>query len=420
MALPNNILQTVQTYQDSQLAYLINSFAIINNANKKFQNFQNLEANLGDTVTFDLPPRYTTTNSLVATFQESQQRVQNLTVDQSINTAYAFSAQQFIFNVREYMEKFGKSAVTEIGSNIESQVARNCIENHTYRFYGDGVTAINSFGQLATAMAYFRDYGAVKDQAKAFLPMTQVPAIVNSGLNQFVMDRNEDIANSWQLGDFAQTSWYQSNLLPLHVSGSVGNGASAAVQTLTVVSTNDPTGANITQITCTCDGSLSGDINAIKAGDVGYFLDGVAGQPNLRYLTFIGHKPSQNSVQIRATVDAVASGTTVVLTVSPALVAVANQNQNITNNIVAGMKIKMMPSHRAGLIMAGNPLFLAMPQLPEEVPFPTANKTDPDSGVAMRLYYGSLFGQNQRGFVNDAIWGSTLVDEYAMRILFPA
>lgn len=117
MALPTNVLQTVQTYQDSGLAYLLNLFAFISTANKKFKDFQNREANLGDTVTFDLPPRYTTTNSLVASFQDTQQRVQSLTVNKAANTAYAFSAQQFIFNVKEYMEKFGKSAVYEIDSS---------------------------------------------------------------------------------------------------------------------------------------------------------------------------------------------------------------------------------------------------------------------------------------------------------------
>jgi len=418
MPLPTNILQTVQTYQASELAYLLNLFAFVSTANKKFKDFENLEANLGDTVTFDLPPRYTTTNSLVATFQESQQRVQPLTVNNAVNTAYAFSAQQFIFNVRDYMEKFGKSAVMEIGSQVEANVALNA-DTNTYRFYGDGVTPINSYGQLANALAYFRNYGAAKDNVKGYLDDIAVPTIVNSGLNQFVMDRNEEIANSWQLGRFSMCDWYQSNLLPTHVAGDVGNGATSTIQTLTVVSTNDPTGANITQITCTCDASLANDANAIFANDHAVFVDGVAGQPNMRYLTFIGHQVSKNPVQIRITQAAAASGTTVVLNIAPALVATAGANQNINNNIVAGMKIKVMPSARIGLITGGDPLFLAMPRLPEEIPFPTANKTDPDSGVSMRMYYGSLFGQNQRGFVHDIIWGSTLVPEYAMAVLFP-
>lgn len=418
MPLPTNILQTVQTYQKSELAFLLNSYVFINKANKKFQNFQNMEANLGDTVTFDLPPRYTTTNSLVATFQDSQQRVQSLTVDQAVNTAYAFNAQQFIFNVKEYMERFGKSATLELGTKIESQIAENCVLNHTFRFYGDGATAINSYGQLAKALAYFRNFGTAQENTMSVIPDINVPDIINTGLSQFVMNRNEKDAQSWEFGNFSNCDWYQSNLLPIHTSGTVGDEAKLADRQLTVISTNDPTGANITQITCS--GATISDADAIKAGDLGQFVDGVSGQPNVRYLTFIGHRPSANPCQIRVTADAKADGSgNVVLSVSPALVSVSGQNQNINNNIVAGMKIQMMPSHRAGLIVSGNALFLAMPRLPEEVPFPTANQSDSESGAAVRMYYGSLFGQNQRGFVHDAIWGSTLVDEYAMRILFP-
>jgi hypothetical protein len=418
MVLPTNVLQTVQTYQASELAYLLNSFAFINTANKKFKDFNNLEANLGDTVTFDLPPRYTTNSSLVATFQPSAQRVQSLTVDKAVNTAYAFSAQQFIFNVQEYMEKFGKSAVVELGSNIEGDVAATIVDN-TYRFYGDGVTVINSYSQLADALAYFRNYGAVSSDTKGYLSDIAIPGIVNTGLSQFVIDRNEKSAMSWELGKFSNCDWYTSNLLPIHTAGAIGDGASAAVQTLTVVSVNDVTGANVTQITCTCDASLSGATGVLKAGDVAKFID-VAGKINMRYLTFNGHLPSANAVQMRVTADADASTTTVVISISPGLCWVAgNANQNINTPIVAGMKIKVMPSHRAGLITSGKALFLAMPRLPEEIPFPTANKVDSESGVSIRTYYGSLFGQNQRGFVHDAIWGKTLVPEYSMRVLFP-
>jgi hypothetical protein len=414
MALPNNTLQTVQTYQDSGLAYLINSFAFINMANKKFKDFENREANLGDTVTFDLPTRYTTTNSLIAKFQDSQQRVQSLTVNNAVNTAYSFSNQQFVFNVREYMEKFGKSAVLEIGSQVEANVALNA-ESHTYRFYGDGITAINSYTQLAQALANFRDYGAAKDNVRGIIPMANVPSIIGTGLTQFVPKRNDEIAMSWMLGDFSNCEWLQSNLLPLHTAGTVGQ----ANTTLTLVSTNDSTGKNVTQLTFS--GASASDLDAIKANDLLQFQDGVSGKPNMRYLTFIGHKVSNQPVQFRATVDAGSNGSgNIVVTVSPPLVWNQDQNQNLNNALQPGMQVKALPNHRVGLIYSGDALFLAMPKLPEEVPFPTANKSDPDSGASMRMYYGSLFGQNQRGFVHDIIWGSTLVDEYSMRLVFPA
>lgn len=418
MTIPNNVLVNVPTYQEGALALMTNQNAFVGTANTKFKNFQNQTAQLGQTVTFDLPPRGIATNSLVANFQGMIQRQESLTASIPASFSYAFNNEQFVYNVKDYMEKFGKTAISELGAQVESQVANVCVDN-TYRFYGDGVTSINSYKQLAKALAYFRNYGSINSDVRGYIPDIIVPDIIDSGLAQFVTKRNEETANSWELGEFSRCKWLDSNLLPIHVSGSVGNGASAAIQTLTVVSTNDPTGANITQITCTCDGSLSGATDAMKKGDLGQFVDGVSGQPNMRYLTFVGHKPSANPVQIRVTADAVASGTTVVINIAPSLCSVPGGNQNISYNIVAGMKIKFLPSHIAGMINAGNSLFLAMPQLPDQSPFVTANKVDPETGISIRMTHGTTFGQNQMGTVFDTYFGYKQVEEDAMRLVIP-
>jgi hypothetical protein len=412
-----NILQTVQTYQMSGLAFLQNLNCFIGTSNTKFKDFDRLTANLGDTVTFDLPPRFTTTNSLVATFQPADQRVQPLTIDQEISTSYAFTAQQFIFNVRDYMEKFGKGAIQEIGAKIEANVALNAVTN-TYRFFGDGVTPINSFGQLAQALAFFRNYGAATQNTKGYLSDIAVSTIVNSGLNQFAMERNDKMANSWEVGAFSRCDWYQSNLLPVHISGTVGN-AAAPANTMTVLNVTQDALGNITAITFTAT-SGANDPVAILQYDKLQFNDGVAGRQNVRYLTFIGHEVSANPVQIQATATAGTNGAQqVTVLINPPLQSGPVNNQNINTPIVAGMTVTVLPSHRAGMITAGDPLFLAMPQLPDEDPFPTANEYDPETGVSLRQYYGSLFGQNRRGMIHDAIWGSTLVPEYAMAVIFP-
>jgi hypothetical protein len=78
---PNNILEQVQTYQRSGLALLQNLCCHIATANTKFKDFDKIQANLGSTVTFDLPPRAVTTAGLVASFQPAVQRVQTLSVD---------------------------------------------------------------------------------------------------------------------------------------------------------------------------------------------------------------------------------------------------------------------------------------------------------------------------------------------------
>jgi hypothetical protein len=411
MALPTNVLEQVATYQSSNLAYLLNHYCFINKSNKKFKNFEKLEANLGSTVTFDLPPRYTTTDTLIVSFQDSEQRSLSLTVDQSKNVAASFSAEQFIFNVRDYMDKFGMSAMAELGNVVEADVAKQAISG-TYRFYGDGVTAINSYQQLATAAALLRNYGAASGIACGYLDDLSIPAVVGSGLAQFVTKRNEEIANSWELGSFAKTDWYQSNLLATHNAGTVGNLATTLV--VTAVTTDSDGG--ISAITCSGAGT---DADAIKQYDLLQFSDGVSGKTNVRFRTFIGHIPSGSPVQVQATADSASSTDSVIISITPKLYVSAGAKQNITTAIVAGMELTALPSHRAGLLYSGDALFLGMPMLPEEIPFPTANKTDAETGCSIRMYYGSKFGENERGLVHDTIWGARLVPEYSMRLIFP-
>lgn len=410
-----NILQQVITYNEANLALLLNSFAFVSTSNTKYKEFNDgIPKNLGDTVSFDLPPRFTTSNSLVATFQPAVQRVQNLMIDQEASTAYQFTAQQFIFNVRDYMTKFGMSAVAELGTKVEANVA-NLAETNTFRFYGDGITPINTYLQLANALAFFRNFGAAKDNTKGYLSDLTYPLIVNSGLNQFALDRNNREAMSWEIGKFSTCEWYQSNLLTTHTSGSEGTAGS----TLTVVSVVKNADDAVIQITFSGTSAAS-DASSIKAYDKFQFSDGVSGQPNLRFRTFIGHEVSQCPVQFRSTADAASTGgSQVTVSIFPPLKASAGQAQNLNNEIVAGMQVTVLPSHRCGLINAGNPLFLGMPRLPEEVPYPTSVASDPDSGVSIRMYHGSLFGQNQRGTVHDTIWGKTLVDEYSMMVALP-
>jgi len=439
MATPVNVLQTVQTYQKAELAWLLNSFVGISQANKKFKNFNDLTANLGDSVTFDTTPRYISYAGLQITEQPSTQRVQTLTCSQAQNVSAAYTDQQFIFNVRDYMDRFGMAAMKELGSKIEADILKNFVsgvvvndpqnanyltaqvDSGPFRFYGDGVTPISSYTQLAQAVANFNSFGAATHKMMGILPVSSIPAIVGTGLNQFATTRNNDIANSWELGKFSNTDWYESNLLPTHVSGTIGNTA-APNNIMTVVSTNDATGANVTTITFS-EPTTGTDADAIKAGDLFQFNDGVSGQPNMRFLTFIGHEVSTQPVQFRAIADAATVAGAVTVSVQTingvGLVSAQNANQNLNNAIAVGMTVTPLPSHRAGCLMSGDQFYLAMPRLPDESPFTTVNMTDPDSGASIRHYFGSQFGLNNRAYVRDAIWGSSLVAENSMRIVLP-
>ncbi len=430
---PTNILQQVQTYQRSGLALLQNLCCHISTANTKFKDFDKIQANLGSTVTFDLPPRATTVAGLVASFQPADQRVLQLVADQSNNSSFAVTSQQRIFNLEkgeeDYMRVFGKSFIAELATQVEGNVALNwasAVQSQVtstlntysgpYRFFGNGSTALTSYQQLAQAIMFFKNYGSVAEGIKVYLPDTVVPAIVGNGLNQFVPHRNDDIAMSWDIGDFGtpKVEYYQSNLMPIHVSGDTG----VLGQTLTVISTNDPSGQNVTQITVS--GATVSDANAVFSGDMFQFADGVSGQPNMRYLTFIGHFPSANPVQFRVTANAAANASgNVTLTITPALNWAGGNSINLNNPIAAGMQLLTFPSHRCGGILGGEAFYLAMPALPEQAPYDTANEYDEDTGCSLRLTYGSLFGQNQTGMIYDEVHGSVMVPEYTMRYMIP-
>lgn len=438
----NNILQTVQTYQRASLGLLLNLCCFVSTANTRFKDFDKIPTNLGSTVTFDLPPRAISANGLVATFQPAVQRVQALTCDQAANSSFTVTAQQRIFNLEkgedEYISIFGKSFMAELANIIEGNLALNAnssvpvntinqngqtvptgalhVESGPFRFYGDGYTQLTSYNQLAQMIMLFKNFGAVSHGIKVYLPDTVIPSIIGTGLNQFAPVRNNEDAYSWVVGEFGTppVEYYQSNLLPIQYAGNVGNNNS----TLTLVSTNDPTGQNVTQLTFS--GATDSDADAIAVGDLLQFNDGVSGQPNMRYLTFIGHFPSANKVQVRATAAAGAtSGGDVTISIEPALNWAGGQGLNLNNPLAAGMQASVLPSHRCGLIVGGDAFYIAMPQLPDQDPFATANEYDHETGCSLRLTYGSIFGQNQMGLIYDSTWGSVVVPEYSMRIIIP-
>ena len=436
----SNLLQQVQTYQKSDLAYLLNLTCAIETFNTKFLNFQEFVGNLGSTVNFDLPARFLTTAGLVATFQPSVQRLQPLSCDQAANTSATYSAQEMVFNLDDannsYMDSFGKAAMIELANQIEANVLRNFdssvpvntivngqtvptgalhTESGPFRFMGNGITAINSYTQLQQFIELYKNFGSPKNDIRVYLPNLIIPGIIGSGLAQFAPKRNDDIAMSWELGTFAGVNYYSSNLLPVHFSGNVGNDQTV----LTLVSTNDPTGDNVTQLTFS--GAGVSDANAIKSGDMFQFQDGVSGEQNIRYRQFIGHQISGVPVQFRSNGNVASSGVgNVTINITPALCSnPSNSNFNLSIPLSAGMQVLSVPDHVAGAIIGGNAAFLAMPKLPSTAPFPSSSEIDKDTGVSMRLYYGTLFGQNQYGYIHDATWASTIPPEYVARICIP-
>jgi hypothetical protein len=360
-----------------------------------------------------LPYRFNTINSQVAQFQAIEQRFATLTVDQAISSSIEVTSAEFIYNIENDMERMVRDMAAEIGTNIEANLA-TVAETKPYRFYGSPSTPFTSKYQLSAALTQFRNIGMPKTGTKGYITDSCVDAIVANDLAQFVMNRNEKEANSWELENFSSCDWYRSNLLTVHESGSEGN----ANSTLTVVSVTKDADDAVTSITFSGT-SAATDADSVKLHDRFYFVDGVSGKPNMRFLTWIGHKVSASPVQFRATANAAASGSQVTVSVYPPLKASAGKNQNVNEEIVAGMQCKVLADHRVGMVTANDPFYLAMPRLPSTEPFASATQYDADTGASLRVYQGERFGLNERGVIVDGIYGFTAIPEYTQAIIFP-
>ena len=440
MTAPINYLQQVQTYNsDAQLPGFLNQNCFISDiCNHEYTDFEKkIPSNLGDTIGVALPMASVANAGLIVSAQPIRQNIAHLSVIGAANVAIAVTNQQRIFNMDKdgFWKATGKGMVSELGAKVEQAVAQHITssatdmrqDSATYgqpqylsgptRFVDFTQTGLLSYQALDQSMSDFISLGAPSDDHCMVLPTNYYSPIIGSGLTQFVPTRNNDIAQSWLVGEFGspRTKYYRSNYLPLHTAGYLGENS----VTLTVVSTNDPTGANVTAITFSGAGS---HIGAVKAGDLGYFLPA----SNLNALTFYGHMTSNQPVQFRAIADADSSSNVTVQIISnthtegQGLCSIAgNALQNISGPILAGMTAKFIPSHRAGLRVCGKAFYVAIPRLDDERPYDTSVDTDDETKVSLRMYYGAVFGQNQKWLVNDVIWGALLLSRYSQRICLP-
>lgn len=432
MAAQENIFKQVQMLAEESLAALTNTGYFIKYANKELNDFNKRNGSLGSSVSYPLPIRSKGAAGLNVVNHKFTVRYGNLVVSQSQHVSHDWTAQDFTFYADSYMDQIGKSQVLQLGSQVETDMV-NCItgtmiggpesgdgiegvaqtQSGGYRFFGDGTMALNSYQLLAQAKANFIAYGAPEGDLDLVLPVEYIPAIIGNGLNQFAINRNNDTANSWELGTWNGLNCFTSNLLPVHTAGSCGDEA----LTLTVVSSStvqNPDGSATTTIIAS--GAPVSDSDAVKNGDMGQFTI----PSGLKFTTFQGQQTTTLPVQFRVIADAASTGGgQVTITVTPGLVSTPGPTQNLNKPLVAGMTFKLMPSHKVGLLAHRKAVYMAMPDLPTKEPFPSARASDEKTGVSMLMAHGSELNKNITQMTHYCLYGATIAQDYAMRILLP-
>lgn len=360
--------------------------------------------------------RATVVRSLTSSFEEMIDTFGTIEVKEEFSASIAATDQQVLFDIKKGWEQYLKPRLREMGNAIHNDTTQ-VFRTKTTRWYGDPRTnPINNYFGLQNAKTRMDLYGTTGGIAKGFIPASIVPYMIQSGIQDFVPNRNEKDAFKWELSNQADTDWFKCTTLPSQVAGTVGK----SDLTLTVVSVGTPD-ANGGVTSIVFSGAPTSDSFSIRAYDRLQFKDGVSGKPDMRLLSFVGHEPIQHPVQMLARANAASDGGGLVeVTFDPPLQASAGQLRNINNEIQVGMQVKVLGDHTCGLIMQGNPLMLAMAPLPSKMPFMTEAVVDPDTKASLRLTYAAEPFEPKQGWSYNALTGKDLDNNNAIALIFPS
>lgn len=425
---PSNVLQSVQTFNESDLSLMHAMLVSGEVFNTQYLEFNKLPKNLGATAKFQKPLKVKSVSSLnvINDFQAINQDYVTLTVDQQEAVPLAMTAEDIVlYDLERYVDHMGMPIVTQLATVVD----RNCMaigEEKPFLVYQGNLdyaatvmtpSNIVDIKELPKIEAQFENFGMTSDKIKCVLPNMTVPNLINTGLNQFVTSRNDDLAQSWMLGSYSHTEYFRSNQLKTHVSGLGGQGGYTF--TVTTVSPDGKT------ITFTSSGPAT-ETGTFKKYDTLIFdpTGASTGGTPLRYFGSAYSAPSANWVAVNVQADADTIGGSVTVTVSPALVgptiaAATGVRQNINLDIDAPFTARALNSHVCAYQVANNAAWLAMPPLPNTMPYPSSSKVDDVSKLSMRMYYGFIPFENEYGYSWDVIWGRNCDEERISKIALP-
>lgn len=448
---PTSNYQNVRRYLNSSLGYLQNTSVLFRTdsrlLNLDLKNFnKTATGNLGDTTTFKRNLRSRAQNSLVVTQQGIEQLVQTLSVTNQTSADFTYTDEAEIFNIdpNNILPQTHQSRLAEIATDLETRLFAqftadfrvnnaNSPDNGElvdpnsgpYRFFANGwqinqdtIPVWSDITELSSAQQAFRIYGFSPTNPVVILPAEAQPKLAGNAFNQFVLKRNESWGFTYEIGDYAGFRFFTSALLHTHISGSVGN----STNVLSVVSTNESNGI-ITEITFS--GATPNDPNAIKASDRIQFSQ----LNSFSFLRYTGHQlAAQLPVQVRSIADIPSDGAgNVTIPIFPALnFNSSSPQQNIPFSIPIGQQAGVLPNYVGGIIMSGDPFYFANPRLGKTTPWPSeflSPELDEDNLTVLDLrhYYGyQRPGTNSHSSIIDGVYGSALVPENCMTLVFPA
>lgn len=436
-----NTLQLVQGYATIAQHILVNDLCVVKTLDKEYENWDQAEkyGTRGQTFLAKLPTRFTPTLGTLAfdpngTTGSFAERTMSITADQLANLPYPITnVESALFKTPEIISSNARSAINEMANTFE-KFAIQSVANSGYRFVGSPAALagqMQSVGEVTLGAAQFQSFGCARNgDSYWIMPTTAAARTIQTGLQQFVTKRNEELSLKGEigyLGGVQDIIFAQNNMLGVHISGTMADdpinlSTGYTITSVTpdnIVDPDDGKGTNTSTIVLS--GVPAG--LTVKANDLIDIGQLVLADP-LKFLTFTGYQVSEAPVQGRVLANAVEAANSITFQVSPALIfdgPETNPFRNLNRAIVPGTDtVRFVRSHSQGLLYYGEYGKWVAPTLPDTEPFPSASVRSVDTGVSFRAYHGQAgIGNPVKYFTHDAIYGYGAASEGFARVIYP-
>lgn len=349
--MPNTLL-TIDMITKEALRLLHQKLVFVGNVNRQYDDqFAKTGAKIGSTLRIRLPNSYTSRTSITASAQDITEESTTLTVANIAGVDVAFSSQELTLSLDDFSSRILEPAMATIASNIEYRCYQQAVLD-TFNQVGTLGTSA-SFTSYLQAAARLDNCLAPRDNNRTLIIHPDQQVYIINELKGLFHDSSE-VEKQYKEGLMGRSvgfNWYQSSIY-----GSVTNGTNVTGLT---VSGASQTGSNLV-----VGGSASG--NVFKAGQLFTIANVYAVHPETK--VSMGYLQ-----QFVITADTTATGTSVTLPISPAIVA-SGAKQNVSGS----------PTNGAALTFSGTASQAYTPMLAfhrDAYVFVTADLEIPDSVV---------------------------------------
>jgi P22 coat protein - gene protein 5 len=350
---------------------------------------------VGATIRKKFPQRFLIREGLAYSPQAINRRETTITIDQIIGVDFEWDSFEAALKMergearlrKEYIEP----AAAQIAQELDSRAA-NWARYHSNNFVGVLGTNPTAFSSISGSARQTMVELACPPggQRGMIIPPKVNTSLANTALAVFNPD--DEISRIWKEGTMGVQGgfkWYESMSLYNHTAGTWAGTVSV---TSTMTSASDGT----TSLTLTC---TNGDI--FKKGDKFSIASVNATNPSTRRST------GSPKLFTNLSADQTVSGTSVTLTISPAIYGPGNQYQNIDAYPVAAAALTLFPGttspnakqgtvglaiHESAFALAG--VKLEVPKACEV----SSQTRDPETGLAVRFI--RMFDPQQSKMVN--------------------